>query len=625
MALRILLFYSLFFVSSGILAQVPADTMSQSASIDSTKHIQPSDTLKALTTSIEAIPENVKDTLGIPSIETHTQNYQARLDSLTAAGKLQGTNGTLAPAKIPAELKPFKLPGDSLRSSITHKKDSIANQLNPNKQVDKWQSKLDSLERKTLDTLTTRIEQKFSGLRSDQDSLTHFTEKPGEAISKAQNQAEHKIDQATSKPEQQLNEITDQDVLQNTNLPVKNLPTSDLSPANPLPQSDLPAKNLTEAIPTDIATVDQSGLNNLTENLDLPTKELPDLKNGLNDIQPDINIGEELSEATDINLEDPIGGSITDVQDKVGKSMEDIQDLKTVETAKEKTDGLKEISSEIDGIESDVAAAKAGDSEALENRIADRLDMTNEIDEVRQQQLEMEELQVSYEDKLKMMREWQDQEVFQQKLEEALKQEAPKYFLGKEEKILEGQKLLFAYKQKYSEVSSIKDLPQREARAIRSERFLDKFMIGTDMEFVRADVNFLDIAPYLGYELTRRWHIKAGYGWRMNVAIKDGLEVKTNGTHGLRTSVNYLVYKGFIALAGYERSRVELPEVTPGIKERAWSDLAVIGIRKKYKIFKSLHGDGQVLYNITLSDNSLYENRINLRFGFFLDFTAKHK
>lgn len=621
MALRIILLYALLLVAPGAFAQVSTDTLSNTASIDSSKNIHPSDSLKMLESSIKTIPANAEDSVSIPSLETHTQKYQARLDSITSVRKSAAHGG----ARPQVEgLKPFNLPGDSLRQQVTHKKDSLARRLNLDLPTDRWQRKLDSLEQKTLDTLATRIQQKLSRSRPAEDSLTRLANTPDDAVNQVQDKVQRKVDQATSQPSQRLNDIADPNVLENTDLPVKNLPTSQVSTAGSFTQPGLPANNLADAISTDPLDGNQGALNRPTEDLALPTNDLPEVNNGLGDIQPDIDIAGELGEATDIGLENPLDGAVGDVKSKVDNPMQEVQELKAVETAKDKSDGLQEITSEIDGIESDVAAAKAGDSEALEGRVADQLDMADDIDEVRQQQLEMEELQVSYEDKLKMMREWQDQEVFQQKLEEALTQEGPRYFMGKEEKILEGQQLLFAYKQKYNEVSSIKDLPEQEAKAVRSERFLDRFLIGTDMEFVRADVNFLDIAPYVGYELTRKWHIKAGYGWRINVVIKDGMKVKTSGTHGLRTSINYLVYKGFIALAGYERSQMEIPEVTPGIKERTWSDVALIGVRKKYKIFKSLHGDVQVLYNIPLSDHTLYENRVNLRFGFFCDFTAKH-
>ncbi|MEM6525262.1 MAG: hypothetical protein AAGF85_04355 [Bacteroidota bacterium] len=699
MALRNTIFLIGFLLNLAAFAQngedsnkTQLDSLQQSKKTDSLNFVRQADSLKAVAAAIELkaqkqdttnkstsgldslqtnlqslknLDQRAQDSLGLKALELHTQKYQAKLDSIKR--KKNELSNTTVGVGVADSLKAIEnklkvdMPGSSIKNKLDSSQNKITKAVDPNTYINKLNGKVDGLQQKAVDTVSTRIQRKFSKVNATQDSLSTLANKPDEVltntqgkiegktnqiVSGAQNKVEGKADQLVSGtqnkvgqkvddvaglPGKGLNKLPDTDITNKVDMPVgtdklPGVPDADV-PATDLGNVDMPMADLPgDALKTqDIPGVEVDGLNGLTQEPDLPESELPDITKELKEAKPDLDLNKTIKEEVDFDLENPIDKPLGDVKDEINDPINDAKESDLAKKAQKETAGIQSVTSEMEGVQTDIQSAKAGDSEALENRIATELEVSDDLSKMKRQQLEMTELQVSYEDKLKIMREMQNQELFKEKLNEALKKEAPKYFAGKEEKILEGQKVLLAYKQKYSEVSSIKELKEGTATTVKNDRFLDKFMIGADMEFIRSDVNFLDVAPYLGYELTKKWHVKAGYGWRTNVVINKGVQVNTNGTHGLRTSLNYDAFKGFIGFAGYERTLVAQPEVTPGVTEKKWSDVMVVGIRKKYKIFKSLNGDGQVLYNIRFDDYSIHKKRVNLRFGFFLDFQSKRR
>lgn len=519
------------------------------------------------------------------------------------------------------------LPIDSLKTRGTGLVDSLRQKLNPQGKALGWQTKVDSAQQSVVDTLDVRVKRKLSSLKAKQDSLGILS-----------NRSQEKLPGVTSQLSNKLNEVNPvkdlgaEDALPNVNTDLGAVPGLN-NPAHTLPAVpvDLPVDNLSpvegldgDLVPKSLKSIGSADIPGI-EGPALQNAGLPGLENGLGDLDADLglDINEQLKDVADLDLEQSIANPLETVEDKIDNPLEDLGSVDELGAVKEEAGQFKEISAELENYSEDLEAVRQGNYEGVEEKVMDHVDQAGEINTLMEQKAGMEEYQLTYEEKLKIMRELQDQEVFRAKLEEALKKEAPNHFVARQENLVEAQKLLSAYKKKYSEVTSIKDLTTGKARVVRRERLADRLHAGMDLEFARMDINFLDIAPYLGYELTKRWHFKAGYAWRFEASIEDGLEISTQDTRGMRTSLSFLAVKGFMAVAGYEKYWFTLPVTNPGEKPSKRTDLGVVGLRKRYTIFRSLQGDGQVLYNFSISGERPYRNRINLRFGFFVDFKNK--
>lgn len=554
-------------------------------------------------------------------------NLQEKANSFSLESLQKSAADSLGIDKIKAKLP--ALPTSKLQNDLANIKDSLIQKFDPSVKVANWQNKLDSAQQSIVDTVSTRVKRKFSKLKAKQDSLSNLTGKPQEMIAEKQQALESKIEQINNLPNDKLNDITAQNPLNDLDLD-KKLPTNDLG----LPGINNPNLS-TEGLNLDLPTADLAplkldgigieGLDDLSGELKLPTSEIPGIEGGLENAIPKLDLNEKIKDLTDFDLKDKIENPLDGVKSKLDNPIEDFKNKSEVEDIKGTMADVKEISAEANEISEDIKAAQQGDYQGLEDKIVDKADIVEEMDYLQKQRAEMESMQLTYEEKLKIMREIQDKEVFKKKLETMLKEELPNHFAGKEQKILEAQKVLFAYKKKYAEVSSIRKLNTGEAKVAKSERFFDRVFIGADMEIVRGDDKFFDVSPYLGYEITRRWQFKLGYSWRMGVKVKDGFEMKTLGTRGFRTSVSYLVFKGFQAVAGYERTSVNTPDIGQSEINNKPSHIGIAGIRKTYKIFRGLSGDAQILYNKSLSGENPFQKRLNLRFGIYWDMKSGKK
>ena len=575
----------------------------------------------------------LKDSLGLTHVESQVREVKNKADSIQQKMNDLSSGAWIGSMtdSLGMERWKNKLPGDSLRNRLASFKDSISQKLDPKIKAATLEKKLDSAQLRIMDTVNTRIERKLSGFKAKQDSLGSFADKPQEIITGTQNKLEEKMEDVSALPEQRLEGLGTANPLDKVNkVDVPELGGVDLPLNVPDLQNPVDIALPTQKIlPDNLEGIDMGDLNDLTGELDLPQTELPSLEKGLEDIKPDVNLNQEIEGLTDVDIKNSIADPLQEVKGSIEKPVEDLKNIEGVQGVKGKVGDVKgqvsEISAEAGGWNKDINAAREGDSQALEQRISEQVDVGEELNYLQQQKGTLEGYQLSYEEKLRIMRELQDEEVLRNKLEEKLKEEAPNYFAGHQDKILAAQQSLLAYKQKYSEVSSVRDLSTGKARVTRKNRFFDRLMLGTDLEFVRFDDSFLDVAPYLAYELTKRWHLKVGHAWRFYITTADGLDMNSNGTRGLRTSLNFHIAKGFIVLAGYERSRLNLRPNGAVAETTATTGLGVAGIRKRYKIFRSFYGDGQVLYNHPFSGDSPYKNRINLRLGFFLDFRSKNK
>ncbi|MCG8388716.1 MAG: hypothetical protein MJA30_24410, partial [Cytophagales bacterium] len=381
-----------------------------------------------------------------------------------------------------------------------------------------WQTKVDSAQQSVFDTLDVRVKRKLSSLKAKQDSLGILS-----------NRSQEKLPGVTSQLSNKLNEVNPvkdlgaEDALPNVNSDLGAVPgLSNSTHTLPAVPVDLPVDNLSpvegldgDLVPKSLESIGSADIPGI-EGPALQNTGLPGLENGLGDLDADLglDINEQLKDVADLDLEQSIANPLETVEDKIDNPLEDLGSVDELGAVKEEAGQFKEISAELENYSEDLEAVRQGNYEGVEEKVMDHVEQAGEINTLMEQKAGMEEYQLTYEEKLKIMRELQDQEVFRAKLEEALKKEAPNHFVARQENLAEAQKLLSAYKKKYSEVTSIKDLTTGKARVVRRERLADRLHAGVDLEFARMDINFLDVAPYLGYELTKRWHFKAGYAWR---------------------------------------------------------------------------------------------------------------
>jgi hypothetical protein len=211
------------------------------------------------------------------------------------------------------------------------------------------------------------------------------------------------------------------------------------------------------------------------------------------------------------------------------------------------------------------------------------------------------------------------------------KKEAINHFAGKEEQLKAAMDKMSKYKQKYSSVKSIKDLPKRPPNAMKGKPFIERVVPGLYLQLQVKNDWLVDVNPYLSYKLTGRFVPGLGWNQRFNINRSNSkAPVSRTQIYGPRAFVDFRLGKGFIAHIEQEATNTYVPTTIKrnsdeGKREWVWSTM--MGLKKQYKIYKNLNGTVLIQYNLTNHYfKTPYLDRLNSRMGFeYLLFTKKPK
>ena len=205
------------------------------------------------------------------------------------------------------------------------------------------------------------------------------------------------------------------------------------------------------------------------------------------------------------------------------------------------------------------------------------------------------------------------------------KKQAIDHFAGKQDKLQAAMDQMSKYKQRYSNVQSIKDLPKKLPNEMHGKPLRERLVPGLSIQIQKRSDWWFDFNPYLGYRFTGR--ITAGLGWNHRIAFNfDKGEFNPDMyIYGPRTYGEFRIKKGFSGRLEVEvmNTPVRIPPSQDfATQEWVWSAMA--GLKKEYRISKSLRGNAQVLYNLFNPHyKSPYTDRLNMRIGVVYVIPAK--
>jgi hypothetical protein len=200
------------------------------------------------------------------------------------------------------------------------------------------------------------------------------------------------------------------------------------------------------------------------------------------------------------------------------------------------------------------------------------------------------------------------------------KEKAVDHFAGKQEQLKSAMDKISKYKQKYSSVSSIKDLPKRPPNPMKGKPMIERLIPGLYFQYQRKNYYLLDVNPYVGYKLSGRF--TTGLGWNHRLAWDSKYERwdKRSRIFGPRAFVDFKLGKGFIAHVEGETMNSFVPSTlhgNPDAGHREWVWGCMTGIKKEYKIYKNLKGTALIQYNLfNRYYKAPYVDRLNSRIGF---------
>ena len=350
--------------------------------------------------------------------------------------------------------------------------------------------------------------------------------------------------------------------------------------------------------------------------LDLPPeygKPLQELSRSVNEL----NINSDVIKIPELKVP---GYTLPEIQlptDLTGKAADfgQIDGIGKVPDVKSPVDNLGGISEQVSAYKGDVKNIASGnleDVQTLPEAIEQQASKIDGIDELQKQSGVIDQHNAQLQD-------LNDPDKAKKKAVEVAKKAATDHFAGKQEQLKAAMEKISKYKQKYSSVSSIKDLPKRPPNPMKSKPFVERLVPGVYLQYQQKNFYLLDVNPYVGYKLSGRF--RTGLGWNHRYAYdKDNRSFNTRARiYGPRAYVDFKLGKGFIAHVEGESMNAFVPSTlrgNPDTGHREWVWGMMTGLKKEYKIYKNLKGTALIQYNVfNRYYKAPYVDRLNSRWG----------
>ena len=221
-----------------------------------------------------------------------------------------------------------------------------------------------------------------------------------------------------------------------------------------------------------------------------------------------------------------------------------------------------------------------------------------------------------------------DQQAVKDELVQKAQQQAIDHFQGKEEQLQKAMETLAKYKQKYSKLEGLDQIPKKKSNEMRGKLFIERLVPGIALQIHRKDAWMVDFNVYAGYRFNPR--LIVGAGWNQRVAYDaDEHQFEPNlRIFGPRLFGEFAVGQGFSGRleSEYMNTRVP-PQFASGNADadgREWVFSTMAGIKKEYRFLRKVKGTMMLLYNLhDPHHRSPYADKLMLRFGF--EFEMKKK
>src|SRR5260221_1683222 len=150
---------------------------------------------------------------------------------------------------------------------------------------------------------------------------------------------------------------------------------------------------------------------------------------------------------------------------------------------------------------------------------------------------------------------------------------------------------------------------------------IERLLPGLNFQIQKKNDLLLDFNPYIGYRITGRFTSGIGWNERIGIDTKKKKGVPIDRIYGLRSFVHFKIRDGVFAKAEIESMNAFVPpSVLLGPEQhsgRQWVWSYFVGLKKDYRLSKSVMGNVQILYNLYNPHKmSPYASNFNVRMGF---------
>ena len=204
---------------------------------------------------------------------------------------------------------------------------------------------------------------------------------------------------------------------------------------------------------------------------------------------------------------------------------------------------------------------------------------------------------------------------------------AVNHFAGKEKELQSAMGEISKYKQKYSSVKSLSELPKRAPNPLKEKPWIERVVPGLNYFILRKHSTFVDFNPYICWRFNPKLTASIGWSERIGISHGNASTSKYDRVHGARVNASYLWTHGFIFRISPElMSAYVSTSSTRDTNEQALVFGLFGGVRKDFKIYKGIIGYSEAMYNfIQKPGQDLYGDRLSLRLGIEVKIKKKPK
>jgi hypothetical protein len=464
-------------------------------------------------------------------------------------------------------------------------------------QLDSLKISVPSLKLDTLTALTNKLDSIEASARGRIDSVTQYYNQATEKIQGLTSRYQQKIDSLghlklpTEKYTKKLDSLTNKivEVKQKVEGKIQSIKQKTTEKLNSIP---LPPE-LQAKVSELTSSLDKLNFNALTSRINSPI-DLKNLNTSLNQIIP----------TTDLkgipNI--PSSEGLTDVTKNLGG----VSDL--TKGVGQQTGALQQGASEI--------SEGMGQVNSLDKLAESQFVKIDGVGELTEQVGGLPNLMTSEEEAKKQ-------------IVNQIKEVVVDHFADKQEVLKAAMNKISKYKQKYSSISSLSEIPKRPPNPMKGKPLIERIVPGIQFQIFQKQGNFVtDFNLYAGYKINGR--LTAGMGWNHRVAYNMDLDEFNPKARifGPRAFGEFKIGRGFSPRAEVEIMNMLIPPYISNARAdegtREWVVSGLVGIKKEYKFYKNVKGTTMLMLNVLHPHNkSPYPDWLNVRFGF--EFPLKKK
>jgi hypothetical protein len=223
-----------------------------------------------------------------------------------------------------------------------------------------------------------------------------------------------------------------------------------------------------------------------------------------------------------------------------------------------------------------------------------------------------------------------DQQAVKEELTRKAKQQAIDHFQGKEEQLQKAMETLAKYKQKYSKLEGLDQIPKKKSNEMRGKPLVERVVPGIALQIHRKDAWMVDFNVYAGYRFNPRLIVGAGWNQRVAYDADEPQFEPDLRIFGPRLFGEFAVGQGFSGRLESECMNTRVPpQFASGNADadgREWVFSTVAGIKKEYRFLRKVKGTMMLLYNLhDPNHRSPYADKLMVRFGFEFEMKKKPK